>query len=172
MMHCDFSVRSARDEMRHIIGCSEPDVISGADKYQNRGCKKEDTDHMEFLCERYEAQAACGRHFVHELASEVNSRMQCVAKIMAMPGTRRTVVDLCMFGLAACDERGPGLSTQVYGWSPALDKLECGCKVNAQARINTLVLVRTTQERMENKQEHGYVKLSQCRSSRERVSRS
>ena len=29
-------------------------------------------------------------------------------KIMAMPGTRTTVADLCMFGLAACDERGPG----------------------------------------------------------------
>ena len=27
---------------------------------------------------------------------------------MAMPGTRTTVADLCMFGLAACDEGGPG----------------------------------------------------------------
>ena len=26
---CDFSVKSARDEMRHIIGSSEPDVIIG-----------------------------------------------------------------------------------------------------------------------------------------------
>ena len=46
--------------------------------------------------------------FVHGLTSEVNSRMQCVAKIMAMPGTRRTVARLCMFGFAACDEGGPG----------------------------------------------------------------
>ena len=107
MTHCNFSVRSARDEMRHIIGSSEPDVIIGADKDQNRECRKKDKD-MEFLCELYEAQAACGRHFVHELTSEVNSRMQCVAKIMAMPGTRTTVTDLRMFGLAACDEGGPG----------------------------------------------------------------
>ena len=28
MTHCDFSVRSARDEMRHIIGSSKPDVIT------------------------------------------------------------------------------------------------------------------------------------------------
>ena len=27
---------------------------------------------------------------------------------MAMPGTRTAVVDLCVFGLAACDEGGPG----------------------------------------------------------------
>ena len=31
-----------------------------------------------------------------------------MAKIIAMPRTRTAVVDLCMFGLAACDERGPG----------------------------------------------------------------
>ena len=31
-----------------------------------------------------------------------------MTKIMAMPGTRTTVADLCMFGLAACDEGGPG----------------------------------------------------------------
>ena len=103
MTHCNFSVRSARDEMRHIIGRSEPDVIIGSDKDQNRECRKKDKD-MELLCELYEAQAACGRHFVHELTSEVNSRMQCVAKIMAMPRTRTTVADLRMFGLAACDE--------------------------------------------------------------------
>ena len=56
MTHCDFSVRSARDEMRHIIGSSEPGVIIGSDKDQNRGCRKKDKDHMEFLCELYEAQ--------------------------------------------------------------------------------------------------------------------
>ena len=104
MTRCDdFSVRSARDETRHTIGSGEPDVIIGSDIDQNRGCKKKDKDHMEFLCELYEAQAARGRYFVHELTPEVNSRMQCVAKIMAMPGTRTTVADVCMFGLAACD---------------------------------------------------------------------
>ena len=63
---------------------------------------------MEVLRELYEAKAARGRYFVHEQTSEVNSRMQCVAKIMAMLGTRTTKADLCMFGLAACDEGGPG----------------------------------------------------------------
>ena len=63
---------------------------------------------MEFLCELYEAQTACGCHFVHELTSDANSRMKCVTKIMAMLGTRTTVADLCMFGLDSCDEGGPG----------------------------------------------------------------
>ena len=34
--------------------------------------------------------------------------MKCVVKILAMPGTRAAVADLCMFGLAACDDGGPG----------------------------------------------------------------
>ena len=49
MTHCDFSVRSARDEMRHIIASSKPDVIIGSDKDLNRGCKKKDKDHTEFF---------------------------------------------------------------------------------------------------------------------------
>ena len=40
MTHCDFSVRSARDEMRHIIGSTEPDVIIGSDEDQNRRCRR------------------------------------------------------------------------------------------------------------------------------------
>ena len=113
MTNCDFSERRARDEMRHIIGSSEPDVIIGSDKdrnrgYRNRGCKKKDKDHIEFLCELYEAQAAQGRYFVHELTSEASSRMKCIVKITSMPGTRAAVADLCMFGLAACDDGGPG----------------------------------------------------------------
>ena len=46
MTHCDCSARSARDEMRHIIGGSEPDVIIGSDRYQNRVCRKKDNDHV------------------------------------------------------------------------------------------------------------------------------
>ena len=121
MTHGDFGVRSARDEMRRIIGSSEPDVIIGSNKDQNRECRKKEKDHMECLCELYEAQVARGRYFVYELTSEINSRMQCVAKIMAMPGTRTTVTNLCMFGLAACDERGPGF---VNGRSTTRDELE------------------------------------------------
>ena len=34
--------------------------------------------------------------------------MKGVVQIMAMPGTRAAVADLCMFGLAACDDGGPG----------------------------------------------------------------
>ena len=58
--HCDFSARSARDDMRHIIGSSEPDVIILSDKDWNRRCRKKDKDHMEFLCELYEQQVARG----------------------------------------------------------------------------------------------------------------
>ena len=52
-----------------------------------------------------------------------------------------------------------GLSTQVYGRSPTRDKLECGCEVNAQERIDTLGITPTTLSRKENKQENGYIKL-------------
>ena len=45
MTHCDFSVKPARDEMRHIIGSSEPDVIIGSDRDQNRGCRMQ-TQHL------------------------------------------------------------------------------------------------------------------------------
>ena len=41
MTHCDFSVRSARDEMRHTIGSSEPNVIIGCDKDQNKEMQEE-----------------------------------------------------------------------------------------------------------------------------------
>ena len=50
MTHCDISARAARDEMRHIIGSCEPDVIIGSDKDRNRGCRKKDKDHTEFFC--------------------------------------------------------------------------------------------------------------------------
>ena len=36
MTNCDFSERRARDEMRHTIGRSEPDVIIGSDKGRTR----------------------------------------------------------------------------------------------------------------------------------------
>ena len=74
MTHCDFNARSARDETRHVIGSSEPDVTIGSDTDQNRGCRKKNTDHVDFPCELHEAQVARGRYFVHELTSEVNSR--------------------------------------------------------------------------------------------------
>ena len=110
MTHCDFSVKSARDEMRHIIGSSEPNVIIGSDRDQNRECRKRDKDHTGFLCELYEAQVARGRYFVHDLTSEVNSRVRCIAKVMAMPGIRTAVADLCILWFAACAQ-DHGLST-------------------------------------------------------------
>ena len=96
MTICDLSVRTARNEVKHISGSSKPSVIIGSDKDRNKGCRREAKDHMEFLCELDEAQAKCGRYSVHEQPSEVNSRM------------RTLVADLCMFGLVACDEGGPG----------------------------------------------------------------
>ena len=52
---------------------------------------------------RRTAQVARGRYFVHELTLEVNLRVQRVAKIMAMPGTRTIVADLFVhFWVAPC----------------------------------------------------------------------
>ena len=62
------------------------------------------------------------------------------------------------------------LSTRVYGRSPLRDKLECGCEEHAQARIDMLVLVQTTQVRTWNKREHGNIKLpDQWKNSWERT---
>ena len=99
------------------------------------------------------SQAVWDRYFVHELTSEVNSSKRCVTKIMAMSGTRKIVAHLCMCGLAACDEGGRK-RTESHQCA-----LECGCTENAQARIDTLVFVRTAQARIWSKQEHGYIKL-------------
>ena len=40
MTHCDFSVRTARDETRQIIGSSEPDVIIGLSNITTGGAEK------------------------------------------------------------------------------------------------------------------------------------
>ena len=80
--HCDFSARSARDEMRRVVGCSAPDVIIGSDTGRIGCCRKKCRDYLEFLCEPYETQVARGRYFVHEVTSEANTRMKCVMKII------------------------------------------------------------------------------------------
>ena len=159
--HCDISVRSARDETRHIIGSSEPDIIIKSDKNQNRECRRKDKDHIKFLCE---AQVARGRCSVHELTSGVNWRMKCVAKTMAMPGTRTAVADLCMFGLAAC-EGGPGFVNACVrtitntSWSAVATQMQ----EHPSTRLRS---TGTTQSRMENKQDRGCAKsLEQRRSS-------
>ena len=95
--------------MRHIIGSSEPDFIIGSVKDRNRRCRKKDKDHMVFLCELCEAQVA--PRSLHRARADVRCEFEnekSATKIMAMPGTRTTVTDLCMFGVAACDEGGPG----------------------------------------------------------------
>ena len=59
-------MRPAREEMRLVIGSRLPEGILGFDKDQDRGCRRKGTDYMEFLCQLYDAKAACGRYFVHE----------------------------------------------------------------------------------------------------------
>ena len=56
-----------------------------------------------------------------------------VAKVMSMPGTRPAVADLCMFGLAVCDEGGPGFVN-----ASVRTVTNTRCEVNAQARIDSL----------------------------------
>ena len=110
---------------------------------------------MEFLCELCDAQAACGRYFVFELASEVNSKMTFVTKILAMPGTTTAVADLCMFGLAACDEGGPGFQN-ASAWT-VTNARQVGMRM--QRECTGTLWVRTAQARKWNKQEHGYIKI-------------
>ena len=137
--HCNFSMRSARNEMRRVVGSSTPDVIIGSDNDQNRVSWKKDKDHVEFLSELYQAEAARGRYFVHDLTSEVNPRMKCVMKIMAMPGARTTEGDLCMLGLAGWDEGGPGFVNASV--RTVTNARQVGMRTHSM-----LVLMQTTQE--------------------------
>ena len=90
---------------------------------------------MEFLCEVSEAQTA----------REVNSRMKCVTKIMAMPGTRTLVADLCMSGLAACDEENASVRTVINARQFGMwMQNEC-----TGTHRHTRVGVRTTSEKRE-----------------------
>ena len=155
MTNCDFSERPARDEMRHIIGSSEPDDIIGSDKDRNRRCKKKDKDHIEFLCELYEAQAAQGRYFLHELTSEASSRMKCMGKIMAMPGTRAAAADLCILGLAACDDGGPGFVNASVRTITNARQVGVRLQSNALARICMPGSMPKTQSEGRSKREHG-----------------
>ena len=88
MTHCDFSVKSAWDDTSLEAAMSSLGLTR-----------------IRIGSELYEAR---GRYFVHELTSEVNSRVRCMAKVMATPGIRTAVADLRMFRLAACDEGGSG----------------------------------------------------------------
>ena len=57
MTRCDFSARAAWDEMRHIIGSGEPDVIVGSYKDRSKRCRKKDKDHIA-SCVRRRLRAA------------------------------------------------------------------------------------------------------------------
>ena len=90
-------------------------------------------DHIQNLRELHEAQFARAGYFVHELTSEVNTRMRCMAKVMAMPRKRTAVTDLCMFGLAACYEGGPGCQRKRADDHQCETSWVCGCRENAGA---------------------------------------
>ena len=84
---------------------------------------------------------------MHELTSEVNSRNEVRDE------------DRDQLGWLHVMKEDQDLSTRVYGRSSTRDKLQCGCKEDAQTRIDMLLLVRTTQAIKCNKQEHGYIML-------------
>ena len=155
---CGFSTKSARDEMRHVIGSSEPDVIIGSDRDQSRGCRRKDKDHIEFLCELCEAQVAHGRYFVHELTSEVNSRMRCMAKVMAMPGIRTAVTDLCTFGLAAGDEGGPRFVNVSVRTITNARRVGVRLQKNDGACLGKPMLARIKHSRRANELDHRFAK--------------
>ena len=172
MTHCDFSGRSARDEMRHIIEShiiesSEPGVIIGSDNDQDREGAERRTR------VKWDSCASCMQRKLRAVATSCMIWRQ--KETRACSAWRRSL---------QCQERerqwricaltdwphamkeDQDLSTQVYGRSPTRDKLACGCKENARARIDTLVLTRATQSRIGNNVEPAYVKLpEQCRNN-------
>ena len=82
-----------------------------------------------------------------------------MAKVMATPGTRTAVADLCMFGLAACDEGGPGfVNVSVRTITNARRvglRLQSKCRsMHRHAQVNA----DNTFEKG-NEQDHGFAKL-------------
>ena len=83
---------------------------------------------------------------------------KCVVKIMAMPWTRAVVADLRMFGLAACDDGGPGFVNASVRTITNARQFGCGCKANAPARIGMPVSTAKTGSQEGSKREHGCAK--------------
>ena len=119
-----------RGDLGENDSCSDRTASTGCiPRESDEDRERLDKDHMTFPCELYEAQAARGRYFVHEQTSEVNSRIRCVTRILAMPGTRTLVADLCIFGLAVCVEGGPGFCQRERA-----DGDQCTTSWNADAK--------------------------------------
>ena len=138
MTHCEFSVRSARDEMRHIIGSSEPEMSSlGLTKIRTGDARRRIRTTWNSCANGAKRKQRGG-----------------VAKIMAMPGTTTAVADLCLFLLVACDDGGPGfVNASVRTITSARQVV---VRLRSKCTTDMLRSKRTTQSRKENKQEDGY----------------
>ena len=137
MTHCEVSVRSARDEMRHIIGSSKPEMSSlGLTKIRTGDARRIRT-----------TWNSCAN-------GAKRKQRGGVAKIMAMPGTTTAVADLCLFLLVACDDGGLGfVNASVRTITSAR---QVGVRLRSKCTTDMLRSKRTTQSRKENKQEDGY----------------
>ena len=134
MMHCDFGVRSARDEMRHIFGSSEADVIIGSEQEMQEEGQGPLRIHVRIVRSTGSARSplrACAdiRSEDHGHARDENSSSGFVH---VRAGRRRRW-------------RTQGSSTQACERSPTRDKLECGSEAIVQGRTSMLRSTRTTQ---------------------------
>ena len=97
MTNCDFSERPARDEMRHIIGSSEPDVIIGSTRTETgdvRG-RTRNISNFQLNCTKHKRRAR--NNVRSELENEVHGEDHGHA-----------MDERCVFGLAACGDGRPG----------------------------------------------------------------
>ncbi len=66
---------------------------------------------MQFVADLYEYQASEGRYFLHEHPWAATSwHLQCMQKVLGMPGVVEIRVDQCAYGQMSRDERGVGLA--------------------------------------------------------------
>ena len=71
----------------------------------------EGVGHMQFVADLYEYQASEGRYFLHEHPWAATSwNLQCMQKVLGMPGVVEIRVDQCAYGQMSRDERGVGLA--------------------------------------------------------------
>ena len=84
--------------------------------------------------------------------------MKCAVKIVAMPRSRAAIAENCMFGLAACDDGGPGfVNASVRTMTNARQvgvRLQSKCTgTHRHARVNDV-----TKPGKGNKRGHGFAR--------------
>ena len=138
MTNFDFSVKSARDEMRHIVGSSEPDVIIGSLTKIRTGVQKEGQGSHGIPVRT--VRSASGARSLLRARADVRSELENEVR-------EKDMADLSMFGLVACDEGGPGFVNASVRTITNARQVRMRMQSKCSGTHRHAVLTRTTQSK-------------------------